>query len=129
MKIALWMVQGLLAFAFGASGYMKVFAFHQFAASAPDLANQQSLFTFIGMAELAGAVGLILPALTGVLPVLTTWAAVGLGTIMVLGTGLHIMKGEWSHAAITLVLLALNAFVVWGRGWGVGSPRKSTLKA
>jgi hypothetical protein len=118
MKIALWIVQSLLAFAFGASGYMKVFAFDQFVASAPHLANQQGLYTFIGIAQLAGAVGLILPALTGVLPVLTTWAAVGLGTIMVLATGLHVMKGEWSHVPITFVLLALNAFVVWGRGFG-----------
>ncbi|WP_038161250.1 DoxX family protein [Verrucomicrobium sp. BvORR106] len=126
MKIALWIVQILLALAFGASGFMKVFAFDQFVASAPDLANQQGLFAFIGIAELVGAVGLILPALTGVLPVLTTWAAVGLGTIMVLGTGLHIMKGEWSHVPVTVILLALNVFVVWGRGFG--SQRKSTAR-
>ncbi len=117
MKIALWIVQALLAFAFGASGFMKVFAFDQFVASAPEMAGQHGLVTFIGIAELAGAIGLILPVLTGILPVLTSWAAVGLGTIMVLATALHVMKAEWSHVAITVILLALNVFVAWGRGF------------
>jgi uncharacterized membrane protein YphA (DoxX/SURF4 family) len=84
MKIASWIVQILLALVFLASGSMKLFAFDQFVASVPALADQRGLVTFIGGAELAGALGLILPALTKILPVLTTWAAVGLATIMVL---------------------------------------------
>jgi uncharacterized membrane protein YphA (DoxX/SURF4 family) len=117
MKIALWIVQVLLALVFIASGSMKLFAFDQFAASAPALAGQRGLITFIGIAELAGAIGLILPRLTGILPVLTTWAAVGLATIMILATGFHLMRGELSHAVVTVVLLALAAFVVCGRGF------------
>ncbi len=74
MKIALWIVQILLALVFIASGTMKLFAFDQFAASAPALADQRGLVTFIGIAELAGALGLILPGLTRIAPVLTTWA-------------------------------------------------------
>ncbi len=119
MKIALWIVQILLALVFIASGSMKLFAFDQFAASAPALADQRGLVTFIGIAELAGALGLILPRLTGILPGLTTWAAVGLGTIMLLATGFHLMRGEVSHAAVTVVLLALSAFVIYGRGFRV----------
>jgi uncharacterized membrane protein YphA (DoxX/SURF4 family) len=117
MKIALWIVQVLLAFFFVAAGSMKLFAFDQFAASAPALADQRGLVTFIGICELAGAVGLILPRLTGILPVLTTWAAVGLGTIMVLATGFHLSRGEVPHAVVTIILLALAAFVVYGRGF------------
>jgi uncharacterized membrane protein YphA (DoxX/SURF4 family) len=117
MKIALWIVQVLLALVFVASGSMKLFAFDQFAASAPALAGQRGLVTFIGVCELAGAVGLILPALTKVMPVLTTWAAVGLATIMLLATGFHLSRGEMSHAAITITLLALAAFIVYGRGF------------
>ena len=97
---------------------MKLFAFDQFAASAPALADQRGLVTFIGIAELAGAIGLILPALTKILPVLTTWAAVGLATIMVLATGFHLSRGEFSHAIVTVVLLALAAFVIYVRGFG-----------
>jgi putative oxidoreductase len=96
---------------------MKLFAFDQFAASAPALADQRGLVTFIGISELAGAIGLMLPRLTGVLPVLTTWAAVGLGTIMVLATGFHLLRGEISHAVVTMILLALTAFVAFGRGF------------
>jgi len=38
------------------------------------LADQRALVTFIGIAELAGGIGLIVPALTRIFPVLTTWA-------------------------------------------------------
>jgi uncharacterized membrane protein YphA (DoxX/SURF4 family) len=117
MKIALWIVQILLALVFIASGSMKLFAFDQFAASTPALANQRGLVTFIGIAELAGALGLILPRLTGILPVLTTWAAAGLATIMVLATGFHLMRSEISHAVVTIILLSLATFVVYGRGF------------
>src|ERR1700733_12867767 len=117
MKIALWIVQVLLALVFVAGGSMKLFAFDQFAASAPALADQHGLVTFIGIAELAGALGLILPRLTGILPILTTWAAVGLATIMVLATGFHLMRGEFSHVAVTVVLFSLAAFVIYGRGF------------
>lgn len=117
MKIASWIVQVLLALVFVASGSMKLFAFDQFAASVPALADQRALVTFIGIAELAGAIGLILPALTKILPVLTTWAAVGLAIIMVLATDFHLSRGEVSHAVVTVVLLALAAFVIFARGF------------
>jgi len=120
MKIALWIVQVLLALVFIASGSMKLFAFDQFASSAPALADQRGLVTFIGIAEFAGAIDLILPRLTGILPVLTTWAAAGLATIMVLATGFHLMHGEYSHIVVTMILFALAAFIVWGRGFGTG---------
>ncbi len=117
MKIAAWIVQLLLALLFTASGLMKLFAFDSFAASAPALADQRPLVAFIGVAELAGAVGLIIPALTRILPVLTTWAAVGLATIMVLATGFHLLRGEVSHAVVTIIILALTAFVIYVRGF------------
>ena len=96
MKIALWIVQILLALVFIASGSMKLFAFDQFTASAPALADQRGLITFIGISELAGALGLILPRLTRILPILTAWAAVGLATILFLATGFHLYRGEVS---------------------------------
>ena len=63
MKIALGIVQILLALVFFASGFMKLFPFDEFVASAPALTDQRGLVTFIGIAEVAGALGLILPAL------------------------------------------------------------------
>src|SRR4030088_1713259 len=95
MKSVLWIVQVLLALVFVASGSMKLFAFDQFAASAPVLADQHGLVTFIGIAELAGAIGLIFPRLPRNFPVLTAWDAVRLPAIMVLATGLHLMHREF----------------------------------
>ena len=117
MKITSWIVQILLALVFLATGSINFFAFDQFASSSPALADQRGLVTFIGIAELAGALGLTLPALTKILPVLTTWAAVGLATIMVLATGFHLSHGEFSHAVATVILPALAAFVIYARGF------------
>jgi uncharacterized membrane protein YphA (DoxX/SURF4 family) len=98
MKIALWIVSGLLAFVFFASAYMKLFNFDQYTQMAPALADSRGLVRFIGLCELAGAIGLILPRLTGILPVLSTWAAVGLATIMVLATGSSHARRVFSRA-------------------------------
>jgi hypothetical protein len=117
MRIALWIVQSLLAFIFMAAGCMKLFAFDKIAAQMPALADQHGLVTFIGACEVAGALGLILPGLTKIMPILMTWAAAGLATIMVLATGFHLMRGEYSHVPITVTIFALAAFVVYGRGF------------
>lgn len=113
-KIALWIDQVLVALVFLASGSMKLFAFDKFAATVPALAGQHGLVTFIGIAELAGALGVILPRLTGIKPVLTTSAAIGLSVIMILATGFHLMRGEVSHAIMTVILLVLAAFIAYG---------------
>jgi hypothetical protein len=120
MKIAVWIVSVLLALLFLFSSYMKLFAFAQYAQMAPELADSQGLVTFIGICEFAGAVGLILPRLTGIMPVLSTWAAVGLATIMVLATGFHLMHAEYSHVPVTVIVFLLAAFVVYGRGFKIG---------
>jgi hypothetical protein len=117
MKIALWIAQSLLALIFLSAGAIKLFAFSKFAEGAPALAGHQTLVTFIGIVELAGVAALILPGITKIMPVLTTWAALGLATIMILGTAYHLYLWEWSHAVITFVLLILAVFVVAGRGF------------
>mgnify|MGYP005842705519 CR=1 FL=1 len=73
------------------------------------------LLTFIGICEILGALGLILPAVTGVLPVLTPLAATGLGVIMLLAILFHAVRREFPLIAVNLVLLVLAAFVAYGR--------------
>ena len=117
LRIALWVAQVLLAVAFGMSGLMKL--------STPiaDLAAQMAwvgsvpaaLVRFIGAAELAGAIGLILPALTRIQPRLTALAAVGLIVVMVLASIVHVSRGEFGMLPVNVVLGALAAFVAWGR--------------
>ena len=117
MKIALWIAQSLLAFAFLAAGCMKLFAFDKMAAQMPVFAHQHGLIIFIGLCEVAGAIGLILPILTGIYPILTAWAAAGLATIMVLAAGFHLYRGEADHLPPVVILFLLAAFIVWGRGF------------
>jgi putative oxidoreductase len=75
----------------------------------------EGLVRFIGTAELAGALGLILPAATRILPVLTPLAASGLLVIMMLASGFHISRGETSNLPINAVIGSLAAFIAWGR--------------
>lgn len=117
MNIGLWMVQALLAFVFGMAGFTKM------TKPLADMAGMmpwttvvpEPMVRFIGTAEFAGAVGLLLPALTRVKPALTGWAGAGLTTIMVLAAGFHASRGEWGALPINAVLGGLAAFVAWGR--------------
>lgn len=118
LHIALWVVQVLLALMFFMAGSAKL------ASPIADLAAKGMTFVntmpagmvrFIGLSEVAGALGLILPAATRILPKLTAWAGTGLATVMVLATGYHLTHNEAGAAPITLTLFALAAFVAWGR--------------
>ena len=113
MNIALWAVQGLLALMFLFAGGMKLFAYDRFIASAeqrhPDrpLGLSKGLVTFIGASEVAGALGLVLPQSTAVLPVLTALAAVGLAVIMILATRFHLQRQEAATVTIVLAVLCI----------------------
>ncbi|MBL7979154.1 MAG: DoxX family protein [Bacteroidetes Order II. Incertae sedis bacterium] len=116
LHTTLWVVQGLLAAAFGMAGFMKMTApIAQLAANGMTFVNQFSIemVRFIGVAEVLGAIGLILPAALRIKPVLTPLAAVGVAIIMVLAAIQHITSNEPIFANI--VLFALAVFVAWGR--------------
>lgn len=117
MKYALWIVQILLAAAFGMAGFSKltqpiadlVPMVGPWAAEVPAL-----LVRFIGLSELLGAIGLIAPALTGIQLRLTPLAAWGLALVMVLAAIFHLVRGEFGIVP-NIVLFALAAFVAYGR--------------
>jgi uncharacterized membrane protein len=117
MNIALWIVQAVLAVMFGIAGAMK--STQPKAKLEPKLpwVEDYSAGTvrFIGIAELAGALGLILPAATGIVPILTPLAATGLAVIMVLAALAHVRRKEPSAIVFNAVLFLLAAFVAWGR--------------
>ncbi|THV41098.1 DoxX family protein [Glycomyces buryatensis] len=69
----------------------------------------------IGLLEILGAIGLILPALTGIAPVLVPLAATGIAVLMVGAALTHARRKEGSAIAVNVVLFALAAFVAWGR--------------
>jgi hypothetical protein len=116
LHIALWVVQVALALAFGMIGVTKL------TTSEADVIQQSGelvekygvgLIRFIGISEVLGALGLILPAALRILPILTPLAALGLAIIMGLATALHASKGELIVTQVVFLLLTL--FVVWGR--------------
>jgi uncharacterized membrane protein YphA (DoxX/SURF4 family) len=116
MNIILWILQALLGLAFIAAGYNHGFNIEkartqmQWMTAAPE-----NLLRFIGVSEILGGLGLVLPAVTGILPQLTAWAATGLSLIMILAALFHLRRGEYPAIVINLVLLALAAFVAYGR--------------
>ena len=77
--------------------------------------SSELLVRFIAVAEIAGALGMILPPVTRIVPVFTPLAGVGLAVIQVLAMGVHLMRGEFGVLPVNLVLLALALFVAWGR--------------
>ncbi|MBO9539765.1 DoxX family protein [bacterium] len=114
--IGLWVLQVLLAAMFGMAGTMKATApITQLAANMPWVAELPALVRFIGIAELAAALGLILPAATRILPFLTPLAGAGLALIMVLAAGFHGMRGEYGSIGMNVLLGALAILVAWGR--------------
>lgn len=119
VHIGLWVAQILLALAYGMAGFMKVSQPIDALAAAGMgfvLTSPELLVRFIGVAELAGAIGMILPAATRILPWLTPLAAAGFSIIQVLAIGVHASAGETAQTLpINLILLALSLFVLWGR--------------
>src|SRR5215212_299244 len=103
MNIALWIVQVLLAAAFIFAGVTKAFRYEYAHANLPWVKDvPRALTTFIRVAELLG--GLLLPALTGMLPRLTPLAAAGLALVMLLAIGFHTTRREWSAIGFNTVL-------------------------
>jgi len=114
MNTMLWVVQVLLAVAFFAHGWL-------FLTPPPAIAAQMNASLprwfqlFLGVAEVLAAVGLTLPGLTRILPWLVTWAAAGIMIVTASATIFHLMRGEISSAAVTLVLLAMASYVAYMR--------------
>ena len=117
-NIGLWVAQVVLAAVYVMAGFMKltqpidalVASGMTYAGDYPEL-----LTRFIGTMEVLGAIGIILPAATRILPLLTSLAALGFSTIQVLAIGLHTTRGEFQVLPVNLVLLALSLLVLWGR--------------
>lgn len=117
MNIALWIVQGLLAAMYLMSGVMKTLQTSKAKEQFPWAKNRSDGFVrFVGISELLGALGLILPLITGVLPWLTILAAIGLTMIQLLAIFTeHLPKKEYNVIPVNIVLVALAVFVVIGR--------------
>lgn len=117
LHFTLWAVQALLALFFVMVGYSHgLMPYDQIAEQAIWMkAVPHALGRFIGYAELAGGLGLVIPAATRIMPWLTPLAALGLAVIMILAIMFHIVRGEASVIWLHTLLAALALFVAWGR--------------
>ena len=118
MNIILWIIAAVLAVAVIVSGGLKL--------SRPKDAlvglGMEALeplpprmIKILGGLEVAAALGLVLPAVTGVAPILVPLAALGIVLIMIGAVTAHARRNELPMVAVTAALLLLAAVVVWGR--------------
>jgi uncharacterized membrane protein YphA (DoxX/SURF4 family) len=117
MNTAIWIVQILLALLFLMAGFMKLTQPREKLAERMGWVNDfsPSIIKVIGLVEILGALGLVLPALTGILPWLTALAAVGLVLDMIGAAFTHLRRNEYPMIGGNVVLLLLATFIVYGR--------------
>ena len=114
MNVVLWILQALLALVFLAHGLMLLMP-------PPEVAAQMNAMLprwfslFLGVAEVAAGIGLVVPGVTRIKPALVPAAALGVVIVMVGATILHVMRNEMSSAGITAVLLVMAIVVAHGR--------------
>lgn len=117
MNIALWVAQIILLLLYGMAGALKTFQVAK-VREQMSWAKERSdgFIRFVGISELLGALGMLLPLLTGILPWLTVLAAAGLTVIQLLAIfSEHLPKKEYKVIPMNIVLLALAIFIVIGR--------------
>jgi len=115
INVLLWVVQASLAALFLFAGGMKLVL--PLEALAGPVALPGLFMRFIGLAEVAGALGLVLPSLLKIQPRLTPVAAAGLVIIMIGATVLTGVAGPVVMAAMPAVVGTLAGFVAYGRVW------------
>src|SRR5918998_6714995 len=119
MNLSLWIIAGLLAVVYLAAGVGKLIVPKEKLATAPGGGWVEDFSAgsvkAIGALEALGAVGLVLPAATGIAPVLVPLAAAGLALIMVGAVITRIRRHEFKFMVADLAYLALAGFVAWGR--------------
>src|SRR4051812_25875612 len=127
MKIFLWILQILLAAMFFFHGWI----FLNPPAELVDIMNSQlnpAFRIFLGIAEWLGAIGLLLPGITGIQPQLTAWAAAGLAIIVACASVLHTTRGEYSSAITTAILCLMACFVAYMRWKQYAKPEEEAIQ-
>jgi len=119
MTYILWIIQFLLAvlfiFAGGSKLVMSIEAMQELARQSGQTPLPGLLIRFIGVAELLGGIGLVLPALLRIRPGLTPLAAAGLLIIMIGATVITLASGTVATALFPLIVCLLLLFVLYGR--------------
>jgi putative oxidoreductase len=117
LNVILWIAQLLLAAMFLMAGFMKVATpVDQLAATLPWAVQiPEALVKIIGVSEVLGALGLLLPSALRIMPQLTVLASRALIVLMILALAFHLFRGEFSATVTNVVLGSIAFFVAWGR--------------
>ncbi|CAM3121263.1 DoxX family protein [Mycobacterium colombiense] len=119
MNIGLWVVQGLLALVYLAAGGLKVVRSRQKLVATGRLDwmkdHSDAAVKTVGVVEILGALGVILPEALGIARILTPIAAAGLVIVQIGAMRVHLTRNERQPLPINVVLLLLAAFVAIGR--------------
>ncbi|WGD29651.1 DoxX family protein [Ancylobacter sp. WKF20] len=117
LRASIWLAQLAVAGLFCMSGVMKISTpIPELSAMMPWTGQLPATFVrIIGLIDLAGGIGILLPALTRIKPQLTVAAALGCVVLQALAFCFHAMRGEFAVLPLNVVLFALSAFVLWGR--------------
>jgi len=118
MNIILWALQVFLAFSFGYSGIMKSFQSREKLVSIGQTGVEDlsySAIRFIGITETIGALGIIIPWATGIVPVLTPITAICFAIIMILAMQIHYKRKEFKSVALNVMLFCISVFVAYMR--------------
>ncbi len=117
LNITLWAVQSLMAIIFVMAGANKLFQpIAQLSQMLPWVTTvSEGLVRFIGISELSGGLGLLLPSILKIKPVLTPVAAIGLTIIMILAMVFHVSQSQAAVIGVNFIFMALLLFIVWGR--------------
>ena len=115
MNILLWILQVLMAALFIFAGVMKFIIPVQKMTEGMKIPMPGWLLLFIGVVEILGGLGLLLPGIFKIKPILTPLAAIGLTIIMIGAVAITIMGGDASQAITPFIVGILCAFIAYGR--------------
>jgi hypothetical protein len=122
VNIALWTAQGLLALVYLAAGGLKVVRPREQLVASGNFDwmkdSSDAGVQAVGLVEILGALGVILPWLTGIAPILTPIAAVGLVVVQIGALRVHLVRNERQPLPANVLLLLLAAFAAVGRFLG-----------
>jgi uncharacterized membrane protein YphA (DoxX/SURF4 family) len=117
MNIILWIIQGLLSAFFIMPGYGKITGSKEQYVADQHLKPTSSIIPIriLGVLELLGCIGIIVPWLSGIAPILTPMAAASFCLIMAAGMFVHIKKKEYKMLPMLIIVFILSAVVAYFR--------------
>lgn len=117
LRAALWIVQGLLFLTFVGGAAWKLLTPREALAAMIPWAGEvpPAFLRLTALVDLAGGVGVLIPALTRIKPGLTVAAAVGCALLQASAIGFHLWRGEAASTPFNVLLLVLSVFLAWGR--------------